>query len=28
VTDGHAIVPDRVGNGIEWDEAAVKKYIY
>jgi mandelate racemase len=28
VTDGHAVVPDRLGNGIEWDEAAVKKYIY
>lgn len=28
VTDGHAVVPDRPGNGIEWDEAAVKKYIY
>lgn len=28
VTDGHAIVPDRLGNGIEWDEAAVKKYSY
>lgn len=28
VVDGHAIVPDRPGNGIEWDEAAVKKYQY
>jgi mandelate racemase len=28
VTDGHAVVPDRPGNGIEWDEAAVKKYSY
>lgn len=28
VVDGHAIVPDRPGNGIEWDEAAVAKYAY
>jgi mandelate racemase len=28
VVDGHAIVPDRPGNGIAWDEAAVKKYSY
>ena len=28
VVDGHAIVPDRPGNGIEWDEAAVAKYSY
>ena len=28
VTDGHVVVPDRLGNGIEWDEVAVKKYIY
>lgn len=28
VVDGHAVVPDRPGNGIAWDEAAVKKYSY
>lgn len=28
VVDGHAIVPDRPGNGIDWDEAAVAKYAY
>ncbi len=28
VVDGHAIVPDRPGNGIEWDEKAVAKYAY
>jgi mandelate racemase len=28
VTDGHTVVPDRLGNGIEWDEAAVKKFSY
>jgi mandelate racemase len=28
VKDGHSIVPDRLGNGIEWDEAAVKKFSY
>ncbi len=28
VVDGHAIVPDRPGNGIEWNEAAVAKYAY
>jgi mandelate racemase len=26
IKDGNIIVPDRPGNGIEWDEAAVKKY--
>lgn len=26
ITDGHAVVPDRVGNGIAWDEAAVRKF--
>ena len=26
--DGHAIVPDRPGNGIEWNEAMVAKYQY
>ncbi len=25
VKDGMVIVPDRPGNGIEWDEAAVKR---
>lgn len=28
VVDGHAIVPDRPGNGISWDEAAVQKFAY
>ena len=28
IVDGHASVPDRPGNGIEWDEAAVAKYAY
>jgi mandelate racemase len=28
VKDGMANVPNRVGNGIEWDEPAVKKYQY
>ena len=28
VVDGHAIVPDRPGNGIEWNEAMVAKYQY
>lgn len=28
VVDGHAIVPNRPGNGIEWNEAAVAKYSY
>jgi L-alanine-DL-glutamate epimerase-like enolase superfamily enzyme len=23
-----AIVPDRIGNGLDWDEDAVKKYQY
>ena len=26
IRDGNIIVPDRPGNGIDWDEAAVKKY--
>lgn len=26
VEDGHIVVPDRPGNGIQWDEAAVKRY--
>ena len=28
LADGHVTVPDRPGNGIEWDEAAVAKYAY
>lgn len=28
VRDGHAIVPDRPGNGIAWNEAMVAKYAY
>jgi len=28
VVNGMAIVPDRAGNGIEWNEDAVKKYQY
>jgi mandelate racemase len=28
VVDGHAVVPDRPGNGIEWNEAMVNKYAY
>ena len=28
VKNGMAIVPDRIGNGIDWDEDAVKKYQY
>jgi len=28
VVDGQAIVPNRLGNGIEWNEAAVAKYSY
>jgi mandelate racemase len=28
VRDGKLIVPDRPGAGIEWDEAAVKRYAY
>jgi mandelate racemase len=27
VRDGAVIVPDRPGNGIEWDEAAVKRLL-
>ncbi len=26
IVDGHAIVPDRPGNGLVWDEAAVARY--
>lgn len=28
LANGHVTVPDRPGNGIEWDEAAVAKYAY
>jgi mandelate racemase len=27
VNDGHVLIPDRPGTGIEWDEGAVKKYL-
>jgi mandelate racemase len=27
VKDGHVVIPDRPGVGIEWDEAAVKRYL-
>ena len=27
IKDGHAIIPDRPGNGMVWDEGAVAKYI-
>jgi mandelate racemase len=27
IKDGHAVIPDRPGAGIEWNEAAVKKYL-
>ena len=26
IRDGHALIPDRPGSGITWDEAAVKRY--
>ena len=26
IRDGHAIVPTRPGNGLVWDDAAVKHY--
>jgi mandelate racemase len=26
IVDGHAIVPDRPGNGLVWDQAAVERY--
>lgn len=26
IEDGHAMVPDRAGNGLSWDEAAVSRY--
>jgi mandelate racemase len=26
IVDGNAIVPERPGNGLAWDEAAVRKY--
>ena len=27
IKDGHALIPDRPGNGMAWDEAAVSKYL-
>lgn len=27
VKDGHVVIPDRPGAGIEWNEDAVKKYL-
>jgi mandelate racemase len=27
VKDGHVLIPDRLGTGIEWDEKAVKTYL-
>jgi mandelate racemase len=27
VKDGHAAIPDRPGNGLEWDEGAVARYV-
>ena len=26
IVDGHAVVPDRPGNGLVWDPAAVERY--
>jgi mandelate racemase len=26
IVDGHAVIPDRPGNGLEWDENAVRRY--
>jgi len=26
IVDGHAVIPERPGNGLSWDEAAVRKY--
>jgi mandelate racemase len=26
IEDGHALIPDRPGAGIEWNEDAVKRY--
>jgi mandelate racemase len=28
VKDGQCLVPDRPGNGIEWDEGAAGKFAY
>jgi L-alanine-DL-glutamate epimerase-like enolase superfamily enzyme len=25
--DGHLLIPDRPGNGIKWDEHAIKRYL-
>lgn len=27
IKDGHALIPDRPGNGLEWDEDAVKRWL-
>jgi mandelate racemase len=27
IQNGHAIIPDRPGNGMVWNEAAVSKYL-
>lgn len=27
IRDGHVLTPDRPGSGVEWDEAAVKRYL-
>jgi mandelate racemase len=26
IADGHAVIPERPGNGMIWDAAAVKRY--
>jgi len=26
IMDGHAVIPERAGNGLQWDEAAVARY--
>ncbi|MNC96066.1 Mandelate racemase [compost metagenome] len=26
VVDGHAVLPDRPGNGLEWNEDAVRRF--
>jgi mandelate racemase len=27
IKNGHAKIPDRPGNGLEWDEEAVKRWL-
>ena len=27
IKNGHALIPDKPGTGIEWDEKAVQKYL-